>query len=98
MNSNLHEPEFVKDTKNAVGYFVILAFVTLGAAFIVGGMFSPIFLPMMLENAKTKAATATTGTFEENYKRLRSKAILLNIAWFIAGWGIFLIGCRGSTI
>jgi hypothetical protein len=90
MNDNIHEPEIVADTKNAAAYFLVLAFVSGGVFLLVLGAVSPYFLPRKIRKAKALAKEMKTGTYEENYRKLRNKAILVTACQFIIAWALII--------
>jgi len=51
-NNGIHEPQIIKDAKNAAAYYGVLTFVILGFTFIFGGLISPFFLPYLFKMYK----------------------------------------------
>lgn len=93
MNNSLHEPEFIGDIKNAIGYFVVLGFLTCGTLFIFGGMFAPFFVgywSRMADGLARDAAKKGHYTYEE-MKPISNWFVGIGVAiWSLIAWAIFV--------
>jgi len=91
IDDKLHEPKFVTDARNTLGWFVALAIITCGIVFIVGGMFSPFFWPWCVRQAKSMAEEEDAGYYQKNLREYKWMFAILLAIWFIVSWTICIV-------
>jgi len=92
-NDKIHEPQFVRDVRNTIGYFLVTGFVTCGVIFILTGLFAPCFYPKAFEIAD-KAA----GADDKKETRYRWIAFGIVSLWFILSWLIIIAAYHRSPM
>jgi hypothetical protein len=113
MNNKLHEPKFVGDIQNAIGYFVVVTFLTCGVAFVLVGMFAPLLFfwidseynkPGAKEDAKkceeavkSNGLKENKGTYDFFLSSRRWAAVILLTLWFVLSWAFFILAQKSAS-
>ena len=93
--NEIHEPQTIKDSKNAAAYFLIMTAMTCGLAFFIAAMFAPCFIPWMFRNLDKHYEECPDD--KVNSKRDRTIAVILSIIVCILSWTFFIILNNNST-
>ena len=86
--NEIHEPQTVKDAKNAAAYFLVLGIVTCGLLFVIGGMISPYFQPKIYRHLD--ASFKNDVLFKNSIPTYKFVATILVFLWFFGSWALMI--------
>lgn len=94
-NNVLHEPQMLSDAKNAIGYMLVLAFVSCGVIFILAGMVAPFFLPKLFriseEISREEVKKDPTKNYEKTLRSYKTFFVVIDLIWMVIAWTIFVV-------